>query len=101
MKKNLFKVITIAIVSTVISVLGLHLSQNNEYKKFLELNKKALAEEGVPADFGYGSINARCYRGLDNCSFACPHCKEPYTSLYLGDIASFSGNCPSCGRFFN
>ena len=101
MKKKITKIIAVLSFAAAICVTGFTLSQNNEYKKFLEMNKKALAEEGVPADFGHISINARCYRGLDYCSFQCPHCNEPYTSKYLGDIASFTGNCPSCGLFFN
>ena len=56
MKKKITKIIAILSFAA-ICVTGFTLSQNNEYKKFLEMNKKALAEEGVPADFGHISIN--------------------------------------------
>ena len=101
MKKKITKIIAILSFVAAICVTGFTLSQNNEYKKFLELNKRALAEEGVHADFGYASIDARCKRGLQSCTFQCPHCTTEYRSIYMGDIVSFSGNCPSCGRFFN
>ena len=48
MKRKTTKFIAVALVTVAICVLGLLLSHDNEYKKFLEMNKKALAEEGVP-----------------------------------------------------
>ena len=43
MKKKITKIIAILSFAAAICVTGFTLSQNNEYKKFLEMNKRALA----------------------------------------------------------
>ena len=61
MKRKTTKFIAVALSTVAICVLGLHLSQNNEYKKFLELNKRALAEEGVPFNALTAPLNTDQY----------------------------------------
>ena len=60
MKKKITKIIAILSFAA-ICVTGFTLSQNNEYKKFLELNKRALAEEGVPFNALTAPLNTDQY----------------------------------------
>ena len=53
MKKKNLKFLAVLSLAAAICVTGITLSQNNEYKKFLELNKKALAEDKTYTFWGF------------------------------------------------
>ena len=95
MKKKITKIIAILSFAAAICVTGFTLSQNNEYKKLLELNKKALAEDKEHM-FGNG-IHGKCSSISGKCIFICPRCGyESDRMSSLGDPYELSGICIFC-----
>jgi hypothetical protein len=95
MKNNLSKIITAVIVAVSVSFISLHLSQDNEYKKLLKLNKKALATEKYYT-FGNG-MYGKCSTISGFCEFTCPTCGfESGRLSSLGEPYDISGICIFC-----
>ena len=60
-EKKTFKILAVLFFAAAICVTGITLSQNNEYKKLLELNKKVLASDKIYTFWGTlrGSCSGR------------------------------------------
>lgn len=97
MKKKITKIIAILSFAAAICVTGFTLSQNNEYKKLLELNKKALASEGQ-VQFGEWELWGRCSYAIIECTYTCTNCHTELTAGINGRSFDMSGNCPVCGE---
>ncbi len=95
MKKKTFKILAVLFFAAAICVTGITLSQNNEYKKFLELNKKALATEKEYL-FGNGQYG-KCSAISGKCEYICPKCGfESGRLSTMGDPYDIGGFC-FCG----
>ena len=95
MKKKITKIIAILSFAAAICVTGFTLSQNNEYKKFLEMNKRALATE---KEYFFG--NGMYGKGSaisGKCEYICPKCGfESGRLSTMGDPYDIGGFC-FCG----
>ena len=98
-KKKTFKILAVLFFAAAICVTGITLSQNNEYKKLLELNKKALAEEGKKYSFG-GGLNGYCSNVGYDCSFICSFCDYVSPHMSLDTPTEVHGTCPGCGHLY-
>ena len=99
MKNKTLKIFAILLFAAAICVTGITLSQNNEYKKFLELNKKALAEEGKKYSFG-GGLNGYCSNFGYTCFFVCSFCDYESPKVSVGTAIEVHGTCPGCGHLY-
>ena len=97
MKKKITKNIAVLSFTAAICVTGFTLSQNNEYKKFLEMNKRALASEGQ-VQFGEWELWGRCSYAIIECSYTCTNCQTELTAGVNGRSFDMIGNCPICGE---
>lgn len=97
MKNNLSKIISAVIIAVSVGFISLHLSQDNEYKKLLKLNKKALASDGQ-VQFGEWELWGRCSYAIIECKYTCTKCKTDLTAGINGRSCDMSGNCPVCGK---
>ncbi|MBR5857210.1 MAG: hypothetical protein IKY70_08040 [Bacteroidales bacterium] len=99
MGKKTLKIFAILLFAAAICVTGITLSQNNEYKKFLELNKKALASDKI-YNFG-GTLRGECSYEASACKFICPLCGYKSTQVASGNPENVSGICPECYNYIN
>lgn len=98
MKKKNLKFLAVLSLAAAICVTGITLSQNNEYKKFLELNKKALAED--KEHMFDVLIKGKCSDHGMSCHFLCPVCGYKSNKAGLGTIYDIHGICPGCNKIF-
>ena len=97
MKKKTFKILAVLSFAAAICVTGITLSRNNEYKKLLDLNKKALASD-IKVQFEVWELWGRCSYAIIECKYTCKTCLTGYTAGISGRAFDMSGNCPSCGQ---
>ena len=99
MKKKTFKILAVLSFAAAICVTGITLSRNNEYKKLLDLNKKALASDKIYT-FG-GTLRGSCSDDATSCKFICPYCGHSATAVASGQPENVSGMCTECFNYIN
>ncbi len=99
MKKKTFKIFAVLFFAAAICVTGITLSQNNEYKKFLELNKKVLASDKIYTF--WGTLRGSCSDDATSCKFICPYCNHSAAPVASGQPENVSGICTECFNYIN